>query len=314
MRRPTSASISLLGMDASKAGSLHLGRLRTHAGQSHSCDLPTSEPPSPKAQTISVPLASRETIRIHLHFTGSAPSPSRLSRLQFLHDSLDGTYSAFRPQLPALDLRNALYFVDEVDQALEIRLGHPRPPLDMRIRQKARVVAEIDAQVVARFVIKFRTETFEGHASGRKLPISVKLPEVPCSVDLEQAILVAELLRGGDDVFRIDPRRELPFELRGLQLLDGVNPKHGTPRGQLRMGKNAQHSFELAEHVVCREPANPAGQIKAVGHLSHHCFQGLQCAVHVVLGVVNVRRETKAVQVAVLGAGDRHAIPLPERV
>jgi hypothetical protein len=60
--RFTSASISRLETEMSKAGSVHCGSERTHAGLSHSCERPTSWLPAPRAQTISVPLASRERI------------------------------------------------------------------------------------------------------------------------------------------------------------------------------------------------------------------------------------------------------------
>ena len=63
MRRRTSASISWLETDTSNAGSLHGGRRRTQSGLSHSCDRPTSISPAPRAQTISVALASNETMR-----------------------------------------------------------------------------------------------------------------------------------------------------------------------------------------------------------------------------------------------------------
>src|SRR5579885_1973391 len=54
-------------METSNAGSLHWGSDRTHSGLSHSWDRPTSESPAPRAQTISVPLARRETTRIHFY-------------------------------------------------------------------------------------------------------------------------------------------------------------------------------------------------------------------------------------------------------
>src|SRR5438552_8312659 len=63
-RRRTSLSICLLETDTSKAGSVQAGSRRTHSGLSHSCDRPTSISPAPKAQTISVALARRETMRM----------------------------------------------------------------------------------------------------------------------------------------------------------------------------------------------------------------------------------------------------------
>src|SRR5579862_8432693 len=63
MRRRTSASISWLETDTSNAGSLHGGRRRTQSGLSHSWERPTSISPAPRAQTISVALASNETMR-----------------------------------------------------------------------------------------------------------------------------------------------------------------------------------------------------------------------------------------------------------
>src|SRR3954453_15395348 len=62
-RRRTSLSICLLETDTSKAGSVQAGSRRTHSGLSHSCERPTSISPAPRAQTISVALARRETIR-----------------------------------------------------------------------------------------------------------------------------------------------------------------------------------------------------------------------------------------------------------
>src|SRR5579863_4278752 len=62
-RRLTSASISPLETEMSKAGWLHAGSLRTQEGLSHSCERPTSISPASKAQTISVALASSETTR-----------------------------------------------------------------------------------------------------------------------------------------------------------------------------------------------------------------------------------------------------------
>src|ERR1700683_4981874 len=47
----------------SKAGWLHAGSCRTQEGLSHSWDRPTSISPAPRAQTISVAPASRETTR-----------------------------------------------------------------------------------------------------------------------------------------------------------------------------------------------------------------------------------------------------------
>src|ERR1700748_347526 len=62
--RLTSASISRLETETSKAGSLPAGSDFTQAGLSHSCDRPTSVSPRPRAHTISVPLASNETTRM----------------------------------------------------------------------------------------------------------------------------------------------------------------------------------------------------------------------------------------------------------
>ncbi len=45
-------------------GRVQAGRRRTHSGLSHSCERPTSASPARSAQTISVPLARRETMRI----------------------------------------------------------------------------------------------------------------------------------------------------------------------------------------------------------------------------------------------------------
>src|ERR1035437_11167477 len=63
-RRLTTASISPLETAISKAGLLQAGSLLTQSGLSHSCERPTSISPAPKVQTISVALASRETIRM----------------------------------------------------------------------------------------------------------------------------------------------------------------------------------------------------------------------------------------------------------
>ena len=60
-RRRTSASIAPLGAFTSNAGRVQAGRSRTHGGESHSWDRPTSSPPAPRGETISVPLASKET-------------------------------------------------------------------------------------------------------------------------------------------------------------------------------------------------------------------------------------------------------------
>src|SRR5262245_15040105 len=56
--------MSALDLLMSKAGCVHAGSRRTHAGLSHSCERPTSVSPAPSAQTISVPLASNEMTRI----------------------------------------------------------------------------------------------------------------------------------------------------------------------------------------------------------------------------------------------------------
>src|SRR5260370_30091479 len=50
--------------DTTNSVSLQAGRRRTHSGLSHSCERPTSISPAPSAQTISVALARRETIRM----------------------------------------------------------------------------------------------------------------------------------------------------------------------------------------------------------------------------------------------------------
>src|SRR6202042_1118681 len=63
-RRLTSASISPHETAISNAGLLQAGRLLTQSGLSHSCERPTSISPAPKALTISVALASRETMRM----------------------------------------------------------------------------------------------------------------------------------------------------------------------------------------------------------------------------------------------------------
>src|ERR1700689_816799 len=62
-RRLTSASISPLETAMSNAGALQAGSVLTQAGLSHSCERPTSISPAPKAQTISVALASKDTMR-----------------------------------------------------------------------------------------------------------------------------------------------------------------------------------------------------------------------------------------------------------
>src|SRR4051812_33023710 len=68
----------------SKAGRVHAGSSDTHGGLSHSCDRPTSHSPAPRAQTISVPLASRETTRMQPPQCGGGPLTPRASapRLQ----------------------------------------------------------------------------------------------------------------------------------------------------------------------------------------------------------------------------------------
>ncbi len=48
----------------SNAGRVQAGSVRTHAGLSHSWERPTSVSPAPRAQTISVPLANRDTTRM----------------------------------------------------------------------------------------------------------------------------------------------------------------------------------------------------------------------------------------------------------
>src|SRR6185312_13034204 len=59
-----SASISPAETVTSNAGSLQAGSCRTQSGLSHSWDRPTSISPAPRAQTISVALAKRETMRL----------------------------------------------------------------------------------------------------------------------------------------------------------------------------------------------------------------------------------------------------------
>src|SRR5271170_1402192 len=63
-RRFTSASISRLKTSTLKAGRVTLGSFLTHTGLSHSCDRATRSAPAPRAQTISVPPANSETMRI----------------------------------------------------------------------------------------------------------------------------------------------------------------------------------------------------------------------------------------------------------
>src|SRR5439155_14885203 len=58
------ALISQLDISTSKAGRVQTGNLFTQSGLLHSCDLPTKSSPAPRPQTISVPLASNDTMRI----------------------------------------------------------------------------------------------------------------------------------------------------------------------------------------------------------------------------------------------------------